>query len=118
MRSRERDFFRRNSDQAGRERMKFRVSDSGSASTGPVKCPSVGWLIYDDADKKMLAPNMGEIEDEHNIQVRNILLACLQIRRIVCLSRMNIGGFLRSVWTHTERIRNPVARGAKYEKSC
>lgn len=35
---------------------------------GPVKCASVGWLIADDADKKVLAPNMGDIDDVENLQ--------------------------------------------------
>ncbi len=37
------------------------------------KCTSVGWLLYDGADKKVLAPNMGDIKDEHNIQACGII---------------------------------------------
>lgn len=42
-------------------------------NSGPVKCASVGWLLYDGDDKKVLAPNMGEIEDEHNIQACGVI---------------------------------------------
>ena len=35
----------------------------------PVKCASVGWLVADDAQKKVLAPNMGDIDDASNIQL-------------------------------------------------
>ena len=34
-----------------------------------VKCASVGWLVADDAHKKVLAPNMGDIDDASNIQL-------------------------------------------------
>ena len=37
------------------------------------KCTSVGWLIYDGPEKKVLAPNMADIEDEQNIQVCGII---------------------------------------------
>lgn len=35
----------------------------------PVKCASVGWLVADDEQKKVLAPNMGDIDDASNIQL-------------------------------------------------
>ena len=34
-----------------------------------VKCASVGWLVADDAQKKVLAPNMGDIDDASNMQL-------------------------------------------------
>lgn len=34
-----------------------------------VKCASVGWLLADDAQKKVLAPNMGDIDDASNLQL-------------------------------------------------
>lgn len=34
-----------------------------------VKCASVGWLVVDDAQKKVLAPNMGDIDDASNMQM-------------------------------------------------
>lgn len=36
---------------------------------GICKCASVGWLIRDDESLKVLAPNMGDIDDESNLQV-------------------------------------------------
>jgi len=33
---------------------------------GVVKCASVGWLVADDDKKKVLAPNMGDIDDASN----------------------------------------------------
>lgn len=34
-----------------------------------VKCASVGWLVHDDDQKKVLAPNMGDIDDASNMQL-------------------------------------------------
>ena len=34
-----------------------------------VKCGSVGWLVHDDDQKKVLAPNMGDIDDASNMQL-------------------------------------------------
>ncbi len=34
-----------------------------------VKCASVGWLVHDDEKKKVLAPNMGDIDDASNMQL-------------------------------------------------
>lgn len=34
-----------------------------------VKCASVGWLVADDKEKKVLAPNMGDIDDASNMQL-------------------------------------------------
>lgn len=34
-----------------------------------VKCVSVGWLVADDDQKKVLAPNMGDIDDASNMQL-------------------------------------------------
>ncbi len=42
-------------------------------SDGPVKCVSVGWLLYDGTDKKMLAPNIADVEDEQNIHASGIV---------------------------------------------
>lgn len=35
----------------------------------PVKCASVGWLVADDDQKKVLAPNMGDIDDAGGMQI-------------------------------------------------
>jgi len=32
------------------------------------KCVSVGFMVYDGEDQKVLAPNMADIEDKQNIQ--------------------------------------------------
>ena len=37
------------------------------------KCVSVGFLIYDEEDQKVLAPNMADIEDKHNIQTSGVI---------------------------------------------
>lgn len=37
------------------------------------RCTSVGWLVYDGLDKKVLAPNMGDIGDEHNVQLSGVI---------------------------------------------
>lgn len=37
------------------------------------RCVSVGWLIYDGVDKKVLAPNVGDTEDEHNVQMSGVI---------------------------------------------
>lgn len=42
---------------------------AGGHDWGAVKCASVGWLVHDDAEKKVLAPNMGDIDDASNTQL-------------------------------------------------
>ena len=37
------------------------------------KCVSVGFLIHDVEDQKVLAPNMADIEDKHNIQASGVI---------------------------------------------
>lgn len=57
---------------------------AGFEPAGVCKCVSVGFLIHDGADKKVLAPNMADVEDELNIQatgVINIPTSC--VTRIV-----------------------------------
>ena len=39
----------------------------------PLTCVSVGWLIKDNDDVKALAPNMGGLEDESNVQACGII---------------------------------------------
>lgn len=43
------------------------------AQSGVVKCASVGWLLHDGEDKKVLAPNMGDMDDEHNMQACGVI---------------------------------------------
>lgn len=38
---------------------------------GIVRCVSVGWLVVDDEEKKVLAPNMGG--GEHNLQACGVI---------------------------------------------
>jgi hypothetical protein len=42
---------------------------AGGHEWAAVKCASVGWLIADDDEKKVLAPNMGDIDDASNMQL-------------------------------------------------
>ena len=37
------------------------------------KCVSVGFLLDDGLDQKVLAPNMADIEDKHNIQTSGVI---------------------------------------------
>ena len=37
------------------------------------KCVSVGFLIHDGGEQKVLAPNMADIEDKHNIQTSGVI---------------------------------------------
>ncbi len=41
----------------------------GAQDWRAVKCVSVGWMVADDAEKKVLAPNMGDIDDASNMQL-------------------------------------------------
>lgn len=38
-----------------------------------VKCVSVGWLVHDADEVKALAPNMGEVDSETNIQASGVI---------------------------------------------
>lgn len=38
-----------------------------------VKCASVGWLVEDGIEVKALAPNMGGLESECNVQVSGVI---------------------------------------------
>ena len=42
---------------------------AGAHEWTAVKCASVGWLVADDSQKKVLAPNMGDIDDASNMQL-------------------------------------------------
>lgn len=39
----------------------------------PISCISVGFLIHDGTDVKALAPNMGDITSENNMQISGII---------------------------------------------
>ena len=51
-----------------------------------VRCVSVGWLIHDGDDVKALAPNMGGVESEANVQVSGIIR--IPARCIVRIERL------------------------------
>mgnify|MGYP006915363189 CR=1 FL=1 len=38
-----------------------------------VRCVSVGWLIHNGSRVKMLAPNLGDLDDEDNVQASGII---------------------------------------------
>ncbi len=40
---------------------------------GIVRCVSVGWLIKDDDEMKVVAPNMGSIDRPANLQVSGVI---------------------------------------------
>lgn len=40
---------------------------------GTVLCASVGWLIHNTAQMKVLAPNMGALNDENSVQVSGVI---------------------------------------------
>ena len=40
---------------------------------GVVLCASVGWLIHDGEDLKMIAPNFGGLESQNNAQVSGVI---------------------------------------------
>ena len=51
-----------------------------------VSCVSVGWLIQNDERMKVLAPNMGEVEDAEQIQASGIIrIPTSAVTRIVRL---------------------------------
>jgi len=46
---------------------------SDLAENSPIKCVSVGYLLRDDDAMKVLAPNMGDIGSELNVQASGII---------------------------------------------
>ena len=52
-----------------------------------VKCASVGWLVHDDAQKKVLAPNMGDIDDASNMQLSGEIV--IPTSCVLRISRLN-----------------------------
>ena len=42
-------------------------------ATGTIRCVSVGWLVRDDKTMKVLAPNMGAIDDENSVQISGMI---------------------------------------------
>ena len=46
---------------------------SSFAAPGTVRCASVGWLIHDDEQMKVVAPNLGALDDENSVQVSGVI---------------------------------------------
>jgi len=63
----------------------FRIDDLPEPSH--VECVSVGWLIHDGQETKMLAPNMGDTDSKENIQASGIIrIPARAIKRIAPLA--------------------------------
>jgi len=58
------------------------LSDYRDNPAQPLKCVSVGWMIRDDDDLKVLAPNFGGVENE--IDPERTLQACGVIQIPTC----------------------------------
>lgn len=41
--------------------------------TPAIRCLSVGWLIHDGRDVKVIAPNMGRIDEGNSVQVSGVI---------------------------------------------
>jgi len=58
------------------------------------KCVSVGFLIHDEEEQKVLAPNMADIEDRHNIQASGVIhIPTKCVLRITPLVEVNAASF-------------------------
>jgi hypothetical protein len=63
-----------------------------------VKCASVGWLLVDDKEKKVLAPNMGDIDDASNMQMSGeIVIPTSCVLRVSRLNEVTSSSRLRAV---------------------
>jgi len=55
-------------------------------SAVPIECVSVGWLLHDDKQVKMLAPNMGDMKSGGNEQAMGIInIPTAAVKRVVKL---------------------------------
>jgi hypothetical protein len=59
----------------------------------PVKCKSVGWLIFSNKKIKVVAPNMGDIYDASNIQYSGEIIIPTS-----CILKIT---FLKTTYNHT-----------------
>ena len=65
------------------------LQDAGTPT--PIVCRSVGWLIVDTARVKVIAPNMGAIDDPTSIQMSGtITIPTRCVRRTVRLKEPKI----------------------------
>lgn len=61
-----------------------------------IQCCSVGWLVSEDDQVKMLAPNMGDIDSVDNLQASGIIrIPAAAITRMVELKERRKPYFLR-----------------------
>ena len=51
-----------------------------------ITCLSVGWLVHDDEQVKMLAPNVGDIDSEENNQASGIIR--IPARSVKCITNL------------------------------
>jgi hypothetical protein len=77
---------------------------SGHPSWDSVKCASVGWLVHDDKQKKVLAPNMGDIDDANNMQLSGEIV----IPTSCVLSIKKLTEFTSSSASRAESKRKPL----------
>lgn len=78
---------------------------SGDHEWEPVKCVSVGWLVADDGQKKVLAPNMGDIDDASNMQLSGEIVipsAC-----VISVKRLTETTFSASSAEHAGSMQKP-----------
>jgi len=58
-------------------------------SAKSIECVSVGWLVHSDKEVKMLAPNMGDMGSEDNMQASGIIIIPSKaVKRIVKLEEV------------------------------
>lgn len=54
---------------------------------GPIRCASVGWLIQSDRKVKVLAPNMGALDSELNVQASGFMQ--IPTRCVIKITRLS-----------------------------
>lgn len=85
-----------------------------------VQCASVGWLIHDGPDMKAVAPNMGGLEDECNVQVSGVIR--IPTRCIIQISFLDEPGLIfpeaLSFHPATEQTRQGFLRPQSLDASC
>jgi hypothetical protein len=55
-------------------------------STRPIECATVGWLLKDDDDVKVLCQSVGDLHDAHNAQASGIMT--IPARCIISIERL------------------------------
>jgi hypothetical protein len=54
--------------------------------TRPIECATVGWLLKDDADIKVLCQSVGDLDDPHNAQASGIMT--IPARCVISIERL------------------------------